>query len=76
MDAQKLKANFGRRLRSLRKLRDLTQQELAEEVALSVEYVSRIERGRSSPSFSVIGKLAQALEVEPSSLFDFSELKP
>ena len=75
MDATTLKKLFGRRVRSLRKLRDMTQEELAESSALSAEYVSRIERGMTSTSFEVIAKLAQALEVEPSSLFTFEELK-
>lgn len=74
MDMGTLKRLFGRRVRSLRKLRDLTQEELAEATSLSAEYVSKVERGLTSPSFEVIAKLAEALQVDPSMLFDFSEL--
>ncbi|MCG8608731.1 helix-turn-helix domain-containing protein [bacterium] len=74
MDTAKLKGLFGRRVRSLRKLRDLTQEELAEATSLSAEYVSKVERGLASPSFDVIAKLASALQVDPSALFDFTEL--
>lgn len=75
MDTATFKALFGRRVRSLRKLRDITQEELAEATLLSAEYVSKIERGLASPSFDVITRLAGALEVDPSKLFDFSGLR-
>ena len=74
MDANRLKSQFGRRVRSLRKLRDLTQEQLAEMAEMSPEYVGKIERGRSSPSFESIAQLAKALSVSPSILFDFSDL--
>ena len=56
---------FGRRLRSLRTDRGLTQQQLGEEADLSFKYLGAIERGEENPSLKVIGKLAEALEVEP-----------
>jgi transcriptional regulator with XRE-family HTH domain len=69
MDAERLKALFGERVRELRLERDLTQEELAEATSLSVEYVSKIERGLASPSFSVIARLIEVLEVSPHELF-------
>ena len=69
MDAERLKALFGNRVRELRLERDLTQEELAEATGLSVEYVSKIERGLGSPSFSVIARICNALEAGPSGLF-------
>ena len=74
MDATTLKVLFGRRVRSLRKLRDLTQEELAEEALFSSEYVSKLERGLASPSFEAIARLADSLAVDPHDLFDFTEL--
>lgn len=74
MDADSLKKLFGRRLRSLRQLRDITQEGLAEEAGLSVEYVSRIERGLASPSFNTIVALSEALSLKPKQLFDFTPL--
>lgn len=75
MDATTLKSLFGRRIRSIRKLRDLTQEELAESSQLSAEYISKLERGQASPSFEVIVQIANALEVDPSELFNFSDLR-
>ena len=74
MDADRLKSQFGRRIRSLRKLRDLTQEQLAEMAEMSPEYIGKIERGQSSPSFESIAYLAKALDVSPRILFDFSNL--
>lgn len=74
MDATTLQSLFGRRVRSLRKLRDYTQEELAEATQLSTEYISRVERGLASPSFKNIARLAEALRVAPVDLFDFTEL--
>jgi len=74
MDARTLKHNFGRRIRSLRLLRALTQERLSELAGLSPEYVSKIERGQASPSFGSIAELARALEVKPHQLFDFKDL--
>lgn len=76
MQPDKLKASFGKRIRSLRRVRDLTQEELAESVGCSTEYVSRIERGLVSPSFEILSALATAFQVDVSALFDFSELSP
>ena len=75
MDVETLKRKFGLRVRSIRAGRDLTQEELAEKTGFSPEYVSQIERGKASPSFRAVSKIALAFEVEPRSLFDFSELQ-
>ena len=74
MKADKLKKQFGRRVRVLCKLRDITQEQLAGAVNCSTEYISRIERGLVSPSFGMIAKLAKALDAEPKDFFDFSQL--
>ena len=74
MQPDKLKASFGKRIRSLRRVRDLTQEQLAEEVGCSTEYISRIERGLVSPSFEIPSALPNALHVEAGALFNFSEL--
>ena len=74
MDADTLKLKFGRRVRSLRNLRDLTQEQFAERANLSPEYIGKIERGEASPSFSVIARLSRTLGTTPVELFDFTEL--
>ena len=62
-----LQVKFGKRLRLLRRTNDLTQEQLAEKVGCSTEYISRVERGLVSPSFKIIQQLAEKLKIEPTS---------
>ena len=41
---------LGRRLRALRKLRDLTQEELGERARVSAKFIGLVERGQANPS--------------------------
>jgi transcriptional regulator with XRE-family HTH domain len=52
----------------------MTQESLAEKAGISPEYISRIERGNTSPSFETISRVAEALRVRVKTLFDFSDL--
>jgi transcriptional regulator with XRE-family HTH domain len=64
-----IKIRFGKRLRKFRRAKDLTQEKLAEQVGVSVDFISLIERGLSSPSFDTIQKLADVLEVKYQDFF-------
>jgi transcriptional regulator with XRE-family HTH domain len=68
-----LRLQFGRRLRQLRRQKDMTQEQLAEAVGVSVEFLSNLERGINAPSFETLEKLAQALSVPVMELFRFSD---
>lgn len=63
---------FGKKLRKLRRSRDLTQEQLAEAIAVSTEFISNMERGVNAPSFDTLERLAVALEVPVASLFTFT----
>ena len=65
----KLKEIFGANLRQHRKAKGLSQAELAAAVDLSTEMISRIERGRTAPSFDSVEALAAALSVPEVMLF-------
>ncbi|MEW5772422.1 MAG: PAS domain S-box protein [Thermodesulfobacteriota bacterium] len=64
---------FGQRLRLLRQARQLTQAALAESLDISVDYLSKIERGLASPSFAVIEHLSGFFGVEPAAFFHAEE---
>jgi len=66
-----LRKKFGKRLRYLRRDRDITQEHLAELTDLSVNFISLLETGQSSPSFETMVKIAKALEVDVGELFKF-----
>lgn len=62
---------LGERIRVLREKSGLTQQELAEIVRVeSPSYISKIERGTTSPSYELLMRMAKALKVELKDLFD------
>jgi DNA-binding NtrC family response regulator len=61
---------LGARIRSLRKERALTLRQLANKTALSVSLISQIELGKSAASVATLRKLAVALGVSLSGLFD------
>jgi transcriptional regulator with XRE-family HTH domain len=66
-----LRRNFGKRLRSLRRGRDLSQELFAELLGISVDFLSLIERGRNSPSFDTLELIADRLHLPVKELFDF-----
>jgi len=61
--------SFGVALRQLRTERGWSQEQLAELSQLNRSYVGEIERGRVIPSIVTAWKLAQALELDVTSLF-------
>lgn len=70
-EASQLREKFGQRVRWLRGEHGLTQEQLAERAGISVDFLSLIERGRSSPSFENLAELADALETSVAELFNF-----
>ncbi|MGJ5177246.1 helix-turn-helix domain-containing protein [Bradyrhizobium oligotrophicum] len=59
----------GRRIRDLRRLRKLSLETVAAETALSIGFLSQVERGLSSPSLRVVATLADVLGVGIAALF-------
>jgi transcriptional regulator with XRE-family HTH domain len=55
-------------LRRIRHASNLTQEELAARANLSARYIGAIERGDVSASVTVLGQIADALEIEPGRL--------
>lgn len=69
--AQSLRQQFGIRLKAIRLERKLTQEEFAELVGISVDFLSLIERGVNAPSFAVLERMAGKLRLPVRELFDF-----
>lgn len=61
---------FGKRLKSLRIDRDLTQLELAEILDMSPNFIGMIERGERNTTVENVFKIARALNIKPSNLFE------
>lgn len=61
---------FGRNLRLFRRLKDISQEQLALNANLSRTYVSEVERGARNVSIDNMGHLAEALGVQLKDLLD------
>ena len=70
-----LQRKLGQRIASLRKAKKLTQEQLAEALGYSVEFISLVERGVNAPSVSGLEKFAKVLKVEVKDLFTFEKEK-
>lgn len=62
--------DVGGRIRSLRESEGLSLRALADRCGLSINAISRIERGESSPTVSSLHKLATALSLPITDLFE------
>lgn len=70
-----LQRKLGQRIASLRKARKLTQEQLAEAIGCSVEFISLVERGVNAPSVAGLEKFSKILKIEVKELFNFEEKK-
>ncbi|MDI6801786.1 MAG: helix-turn-helix transcriptional regulator [Thermodesulfovibrionales bacterium] len=62
---------IGKRIQELRKKQKLSQEQIAEKIDISPNYLSRIECGKENPTLDMLIKLSNALEVEMWEMFDF-----
>ena len=58
-----MKESFGQRFQRLRKAKGFTQEQIAERVNISYQAVSKWENDITSPDISILGELANILEV-------------
>ncbi len=69
------------KIRTMRKRKGWTQAQLAEKSGVSANYIALLERGDRTPSLKLLSRIADALEVKVSSIFendlqkDLQELK-
>ena len=62
--------SVGQRIRFLRNQRGHTLRDLADRCDLSVNAISRIERGKTSPTLSSMHRIAEALRVPITDFFE------
>jgi transcriptional regulator with XRE-family HTH domain len=65
---------FGKHVRSLRRVRGLVQEVLAARSGLSADTIRRLEHGTFSPSLETLRKLCIGLDLRLSTLFESYEL--
>jgi len=64
-----IKVLLGNRIREIRKMKGLTQEQLAELVNIEQKHVSRIELGKSAPTFERLELFSQVLDVPITDFF-------
>ena len=60
---------LSRNLKEKRKAMGITQYQLAEMLDVEDKYISRLETGTSTPSFALLEKLSNILQINLSELF-------
>jgi transcriptional regulator with XRE-family HTH domain len=63
-----LREVFATNLRRLRNASGLSQDDLAYQAGVSRSYLSQLEKGAFYASLRIVGRLAEALNVEPAEL--------
>lgn len=69
MDKSKIRKQFGKRIRKLRKDKDVSQEQLALTAGIERSYLGSIERGERSPTLDKIASIAKALKIPIKELF-------
>lgn len=67
--ADPVDVTVGTRIRFIRKMKNLSQQALAEAIGVSFQQVQKYERGANRVSASMLVRIADFLEVDISDLF-------
>ncbi|OOS00728.1 transcriptional regulator [Haemophilus paracuniculus] len=58
-----IRYTFAKNLRKIRRMKDISQESLAFDAGISRAYLSEIEGGKRAVSIDVMGKIADALNV-------------
>lgn len=66
-------AQLGKAIRLLRKQRGLSIEKLAQKADITVSYVSDIQRGIRNPTWEMIRKIAEALDIDTPALIGMAE---
>ncbi len=66
-----LKKQIGEQVRTIRKLKGLTQESLADRSGVSFSYISDVERGTRNISLVSLEKIMHALEINADEMFKY-----
>ena len=66
-----LREKFGNRIKTIRLARSMSQEQFAELLDISVDFLSLIERGINAPSFENLEVFSTQLKLPVSELFTF-----
>ena len=64
IEKDELIERIGVKMRSTRREKNLTQQQLGDLASLSYKYIGEIERAEKNPSIKVLARIANALQID------------
>lgn len=70
MNEEKLMKSFGKQVALVRKSKGVTQQQLAENIGMSVVAIAYIETGKRWARLGTLNKIAKSLKVDIAILFE------
>ncbi len=62
---------IGKQIRKYRRAKDITQEQLAEKIGVSLAWIGRVERGSTFPTVQLLIRIAQVLRVKVNDLIPF-----
>ena len=65
-----IRKRFGKRVKALREAKGWSQEELADRAGMHRTYISAVERAVRNPTLTVIARIAKALKVSITELFN------
>lgn len=71
MDKEELLKRFGKNVKIERIKKDLTREQLAEIMNVSVNYLSNVENGKANMSLAKVLELAEYLKTDIENLLNF-----
>lgn len=73
MDKKTLLKKFGKNVKIERIKKDLTQEQFAEKLGVSTNYLACVENGRQNMSLGKVLELANAFEIDIEKLLKFND---
>lgn len=64
--------DFGKKLKSIRTNRHLSQEELAFQCNMQASHIGQIERGQKNPTLDTLQKIANGLDIPLTELLNFN----
>ena len=70
-----VKHKLGRNIKIERIRNDITQEQLAERINMSISYVSKLEQGLTSPTAIALYKMSKVLNIPMEKFFEDVDIK-
>jgi len=70
-----IQKELGKRIQELRKIKGFSQEVFAEKIGIATNNLSNIETGKGFMTSQTMEKILEILDISPSELFEFPQVK-